>query len=254
MGSLDVERLIAGLLEETEAFAETVRGADPGLPVPTCPEWNVRDLVEHVGYAHHWSAALVERRATEFLPLEVGKPEGAAQWADWLREGAGRLVNAVREVGAGTVMWTFLGPRPAAFWVRRMLHDTLVHRADAAAAVGQKVEYRPELAADTISEGLDLLSAPGAAEAQPALGELRGRGERLLLRPTGPAAPQGWMITRTPEGVTWERGDGAADVTLGGDVTDLLLVFSRRLPPEDAKVEITGDAALLAHWLAHTAF
>ncbi|SEF86999.1 TIGR03083 family protein [Thermomonospora echinospora] len=250
MGSLDVEQLMAGLLEETGALAETVRDADPDLPVPTCPGWSLRDLVEHVGNAHRWGATLVERRSAEPPPPETQRPQGP----DWLREGAGLLVDAVRRTGAGTVVWTFLGPRPAAFWVRRMLHDTLVHRADATAAVGRKVGYRPELAADTISEGLELLSAPTSAQARPTLAELRGRGERLLLRPAEPAVRPGWMITRAPEGVRWERGDGPADVTLGGTVTELLLVFSRRLPPEKADVEITGDTALLDHWLARTAF
>jgi hypothetical protein len=33
-------------------FADRVRGADPSTPVPTCPEWNLGDLIRHVGGTH----------------------------------------------------------------------------------------------------------------------------------------------------------------------------------------------------------
>ncbi|MBA9007562.1 maleylpyruvate isomerase family mycothiol-dependent enzyme [Thermomonospora cellulosilytica] len=252
---LEVERLAAGLREETGRIADIVGGADPDLRVPTCPEWTVRDLVEHIGNAHRWTADLVERRLTEPPALDLAPaPSPAAEdWPGWLREGAALVLDAARRTGTETTVWTFAGPRPASFWIRRMLHDTLVHRADAAVALGVEVDYAPDLAADTLTEGLELLCLPLAAQARPAIAELRGTGERLLLSPADLDEP-GWLITRAPEGVTWERGDGPADVTLTGPVTDLVLVFTRRLPPDRARTEITGDTALLDHWLARTAF
>ncbi|MFF5970278.1 hypothetical protein ACFY7C_02015 [Streptomyces sp. NPDC012769] len=61
------------------------------------------------------------------------------------------------------------------------------------------------------------------------------------------------MITRAPEGPRWERGPVDADVVVSGTVADLMLVVSRRMPPGDGRVVVTGDDALLHHWLAHTA-
>lgn len=37
-------------------------------------------------------------------------------------------------------------------------------------------------------------------------------------------------------------------------VADLMLGCSRHLPLDDARVKVSGDAALLEHWLAHMAF
>ncbi|GAB2620530.1 hypothetical protein GCM10027168_60740 [Streptomyces capparidis] len=38
-----------------------------------------------------------------------------------------------------------------------------------------------------------------------------------------------------------------------GAVRDLLLLFTRRLTADDPAIVITGDDALMRHWLAHTA-
>jgi predicted lipid carrier protein YhbT len=54
--------------------------------------------------------------------------------------------------------------------------------------------------------------------------------------------------------VTWERRTVDADVVVTAPVGDLLLVFSRRTTPDDSRLTITGDRALLDHWWAHTAF
>ncbi|MFI0470660.1 hypothetical protein ACH347_41915 [Saccharopolyspora sp. 5N102] len=143
-------------------------------------------------------------------------------------------------------MWTFLGPWPAMFWLRRMLHDTTVHHADAALATGAAFEVAPDLAADAISEWLEVRSDPVAQTVKPDFAELRGAGQTLLLRPdTG----LGWLITRTPDGVRWTRATDTAATTLAGPAKDLLLVLTRRLP----MVTITGDRNLADHWLAHTA-
>jgi hypothetical protein len=40
------------LRRRDKPFADRVRGADPSTPVPTCPEWNLGDLIRHVGGTH----------------------------------------------------------------------------------------------------------------------------------------------------------------------------------------------------------
>jgi uncharacterized protein (TIGR03083 family) len=246
-------RLVDGLSEVTDAFAVAVAGADPQAPVPTCPDWRVRDLVGHIGQAYRWSAELVRSRAAAPPPdprdEDPGDPHG---WAEWLVASAADLIGAVTDTGPETVVWTFLGERPAWFWLRRMVADTAVHVADAAFAAGRPFTIAPDLATGAISEGLELISAAEAAALKPDLRELRGDGQTLLLRPTD--AGSGWLITRTPHGVTWECGTDDADVVVTAPVGDLLLAFSRRMTPDDPRLTITGDAALLHHWWTHTAF
>jgi uncharacterized protein (TIGR03083 family) len=250
---LDVDRLAAGLREVTAAFSDAVTGLDPHAPVPTCPEWRVRDLVGHIGQAHRWAAELVRTRAAAPVPdPREAEPGDPRDWPGWLRDGAADLIGALLiDTGPETPVWTFLGDRPARFWLRRMLADTAVHVADAAFAAGREFTIAPDLAADTISEGLGLISAAEAAGLKPELGELRGDGQTLQLRPED---AEGWLITRTPAGVTWERRTADADVVLAAPVRELLLVFSRRITPDDTLLTITGDRSLVDHWWAHTAF
>ncbi|HEY4453479.1 MAG TPA: maleylpyruvate isomerase family mycothiol-dependent enzyme [Pseudonocardiaceae bacterium] len=242
----------ARLREQTDAFAATAADLAPDAPVPTCPKWQARDLVAHIGQAHRWAADIVRAGAAAAPPdPRAGDPGAPSEWSAWLRAGAADLVDAVTETGPDRPVWTYVDERPAGFWLRRMLHDTLVHRADAALAAGVEFEVEPGLAADTISEALGLIGDPVAAQQLPSLVELRGTGQTLQFRPTEPEEP-GWLITRTPDGPVARRANADADVLVSGPVRDLLLVFSRRRPPSD--VTVTGDAELLDHWLARTAF
>src|SRR5262245_46939969 len=73
------------LRDQTVVFAQVVKGAEPSLRVPTCPDWLLRDLVGHIGQAPRWAAGIV--RTGEAAPVldprdeEPGPPEG---WTDWL--------------------------------------------------------------------------------------------------------------------------------------------------------------------------
>ncbi|HEX3782615.1 MAG TPA: maleylpyruvate isomerase family mycothiol-dependent enzyme [Pseudonocardiaceae bacterium] len=244
---MDIARLAEGLHEHTAGFAKAVTGADPDARVPTCPEWPLRVLVGHIGQAHRWVASIVRSGPSPVPDPFDADPGQPQEWSDWLRRGAEDLADTVLAAGEGPV-WTFFGPGPATFWLRRMLHDTTVHHADAALATGISFEVAPDLAADAISEWLELLSDPVTPTIKPAVVELRGTGQTLQLRPD---AGSGWLITRSPDGVRWARATDTADVTLAGPVGDLLLVLTRRLPA--GQVTITGDRDLADHWLAHTA-
>ncbi|GLY42664.1 hypothetical protein Amsp01_086870 [Amycolatopsis sp. NBRC 101858] len=243
---MDTTKLAEALHARTAAFAETVTGADPDARVPTCPDWPLRVLVGHIGQAHRWSAGIV-RSGPSPVPDPLDADPGAPDaWADWLRRGADDLAKTVLDAGE-TPVWTFFGEQPAKFWLRRMLHDTTIHHADAALTTGTTVEIAPDLAADAIGEWLEVLSDPVTASLRPGFAELHGTGQTLQLRPED---GEGWLITRG-RGVRWTRETSPADVTLTGPVQDLLLVLTRRRPAGD--VTITGDRALADHWLAHTA-
>ncbi|MDL4817534.1 maleylpyruvate isomerase family mycothiol-dependent enzyme [Actinomadura opuntiae] len=251
---LGAERIAEALRGHAGGIAAAVAGTDPDARVPTCPEWTLRDLVGHIGQAHRWAADFIRDGETD-LVTQVPRtaPDAPADWPGWLRDGADDLVRAFEADPGRTVAHPVMGPRPAAMWLRRMLHDTAVHHADAAFATGVAYEVAPDVAADGICEWLVLVSEPAAATFRPELAELRGRGETLALRPSEPSVP-GWVITRAPDGIAWERASRDGDLTIAGPVRDLMLVFARRLAPGDAEVKVTGDRALLDHWLARTAF
>lgn len=165
-------------------------------------------------------------------------------------------MEAVREAGAETAVWSWTEEQTAGFWLRRMVHDTAVHRADAELAVGRPFEISAELAADGISEWLGLLSCPKLAAGSPAIGKLRGHGQTLHFHATdgGLGEAGEWMVRRTPSGVMWEHGHGKGDVALRGPAAELLLVITRRLPMSDPGIQVLGNEQLIATWLELTAF
>lgn len=252
MDVLDTARMKTGIREHARGLAEAVAGAEPSARVPTCPEWVLRDLVRHVGQTHRWTTRLIRTGAAGSAersrhPL----PDSPADWPGWLRAGAEGLVSAFDANPDGTVEHAVLRDRPTRRWLRRMMHETFVHHADAAFAVGAPYALAPDLAADALGELLDLLAAAAATGFRSDLAELRGDGETIAVLPVEPDEP-GLLIVRTPDGLTCAADRDGGDATVSGPVQDLLLVFARRLPPDDARVKVSGDRALLDHWLART--
>jgi uncharacterized protein (TIGR03083 family) len=245
----------AALIDETEAFGELIRGADPALPVPTCPEWTIRQLFRHVGRGNRWAAQIVADERSEPLdPREVpdGKPpEDSDAAIDWLNAGAALVVEAVDAVGAHTSVWTFIGPRRADWWVRRRLHEVTVHRADAAIALDADYRLTPELAADGIDEWLERIAIEATGDASPLDA---GRTLHLHATDDGLGAAGEWSINGTDDGITFTHEHGKGDVALRGPATDLLLAVVRRHTAADAGLEIFGDTALWDGWLQRTPF
>ena len=243
------------LIEETAAFGELIRGADPATPVPTCPEWTLQQLFRHVGRGNRWAAQIVaDRRDTALNPREVrdGKPPDDRDAAiDWLNAGAALILDSVDDVGADTEVWTFIGPRPAQWWIRRRLHEATVHKADAAIALGIDVELAPEVAADGIDEWLERVAVETNAESAPL-----DAGRTLHLHATDDAlgAAGEWTITGTGDGIAWSHEHGKGDVALRGGAKDLLLAVVRRKSAADGGIEVFGDTAVWDGWLDRTPF
>lgn len=97
---------------------------------------------------------------------------------------------------------------------------------------------------------MEFAAADGDAEAL----ELRGAGRSIHLHATDPPEVLGgveaeWLIEFTDDGFNWARGHGKATVALRGGLTDLLLVFYRRLPHGQRPGDTAGGreaAGLLA--------
>ncbi|ULE34356.1 maleylpyruvate isomerase family mycothiol-dependent enzyme [Mycobacterium sp. IDR2000157661] len=245
----------AALLDQTRAFGDLIRNADPSTPVPTCPDWTLKQLFTHVGRGNRWAAQIVaERRYQPLDPREVrdGKPpddpDGAA---DWLNAGAEALVKAVDRVGPDCRVWTFLGSKPAGWWIRRRLHEVTVHHADATLALGVDYDLPAELAADAVSEWIELMTVQAKRSSPPV-----ERGRRLHMHATDEGlGPSGeWTVVNDEDGLWWSHEHGKGDVALRGRARDLLLVLVRRRRAADGDVEVLGDSAVWEGWLERTPF
>jgi uncharacterized protein (TIGR03083 family) len=251
----------SAFLEENRAFSELVRDADESTPVPTCPGWTLKQLLRHVGRGDRWAAQIVRDRLDESLDprsVEGGKPPpDPAAAISWLHGGAQRLVDAVELLGVETPVWTFLGPRPANWWIRRRLHEASVHRADAAIAVGSEYTLEPGLAADGITEWLERVAIQAGGEGAPLPLD---DGSSLHLHATDPGLGEAgeWTISVTGSGseagITWSHDHGKGSVALRGGATELLLAVTRRVSVADTGIEMFGDDAVWQNWLDRTPF
>ncbi|MFD5031428.1 maleylpyruvate isomerase N-terminal domain-containing protein [Streptomyces sp. NPDC058405] len=261
MTLLGHDRYCDQIIEQTDRLRAVLVGADLSVSVPSCPDWTLGQLARHVGGAHRWAETIVRTRAEEAVPDDQvpdaegpGDAEPAALDA-WLAEGAEKAAATLRAAGPDAPVWSWGWDRSAGFWARRMTHETVVHRADAALAAGIAYEAEPEVAADTIDEWLQCVAfaqAHGDAEAA----ELRGGGRSIHLHATD--APDGldaeWLIEFGEDGFSWRRGHEKATVALRGPLSDVLRVFYRRLPADSDRVEVLGDAKLLDFWLERASF
>jgi len=244
-------------VEENRIFSELLSNADDATEVPTCPGWTLQKLLRHVGRGDRWAAQIVRDRldhAPDLRSVEGGKPPpDPADATSWLRGGAQRLIDAVELTGVQTPVWTFLGPRPANWWVRRRLHEVAVHRADAAIALGSEFTLNADVAADGITEWLERVEIQAGSNGAP-LPLDDGNTIHLHATDTGLNEPGEWTIGVSGDKLSWSHEHGKGSVALRGAATQLLLAVLRRAPLGDTGIEIFGDETVWENWLECTPF
>jgi uncharacterized protein (TIGR03083 family) len=236
---MDYDAYLGELDTHGRALAIAVQRAGLDAPVPTCPEWDARALVDHVGMVHRWAAAHVRDAAQGARPeLEHAPADGVL---DWFRDGHAALVRTLRASGPDQPCWAFLAgaPKTATFWARRQAHETAIHRADAESATGSMPAFDPAFALDGIGELLEgFYGRPG--------GTLRCD-PPFTLRVAPTDADLSWHVTVGPDGREIVRdGAGEVDCTLSGPAPDLYLQLWNRAPANP--VTVTGDRSVVGRW------
>lgn len=246
---MEVAEHIAVLEEEGQRFAAAARTTGLDVHIPTCPEWNMLDLVRHLSEIHLWAAARVAKRTDklwlgDLSELTESWPDLAVFWpeddelVDWYLSTNANLVCALRDAPPDLECPTFLpAPSPLAMWARRQAHETAIHRFDAANAVGPASGYDPTFAADGVDELL-----MGIAPRRSGLPGSETQMMQVKAEDTGDR----WHLTMAPDGITTGRDEASADATLSGPASALYLVLWNR--EDDSSVTVTGDPGLLDVW------
>jgi len=214
--------------ERSSVFRAVVQSApDLGVQVPTCPEWTLLDLARHLGGGQRRWAAVVTAGPDGGAPAqsssEIGKAAPAEREAllEWLSESTQELLEALSEAGPDRGCWTWWGhsesPETTGAAGRHQVHEVAVHTYDAQLAAGAAV--------------VDVHAAEGPS----------------------------WRVTLSAEGASVSRLDvsasetgsdaAAADASVRGPASDLVLMFYGRIPLES--VELGGDVnvlTLLREW------
>lgn len=236
--------LVAAVRREGE---QLLAAAGQGLDewVPSCEEWNVEALVEHVASVYNNVVQLVTRRLTtpnwDKDPVPDGEP------LEVLRDLLDDLVEGLGECDPDTPVWNWASGSDdvAAFWARRMAHESSVHRFDAQVAHGIAQPIDAELAADGLDELIDVI------------------GPRVYRREKITDGPVGVVALESSDNGTWYvelRADGLArrDVVsepaavVRGTTSGLLLAAYGRIPWTTQ--DVSGDVDLLDAWSAQMHF
>ncbi|MFE6845290.1 maleylpyruvate isomerase family mycothiol-dependent enzyme [Streptomyces sp. NPDC057686] len=250
----------AAVAAETARFVAAVKAADLSTPVPTCPGWTLADLTQHVGSVHRWFTELLRRRIQQpptSRDVDLRLPADPEGLPDWLAASAAEAAEVFAAADLDAPMWAWGVDQHARFWVRRMLFETLVHRADAELALG----VTPHIDRATAVDGIDefLTNLPFASSFAPLTGQLRAPDRTIRFSCTdGDGDGNGdWLISLRPDGFALVA-DGAeprtADATVQGAAADLLLLLYGRLDRRSDAFRRLGDPDLLTHWFAHSAF
>jgi uncharacterized protein (TIGR03083 family) len=235
--------------QEIVRYVNALASADPGAPVPSCPDWTVLDLTRHLGTVHRWARKLVSERSQTRLPWAGLTNEADVFDARWLREGGEALVDALRAANPDEAMWAWGTDQHVRFWSRRQLHETFVHRLDLELASGATSYVDSAVACDAIDEFFANMKAD--RDISPRARD--GRGAEIFR--VSSTAPVGrWSVRLTPEGYDFVDTDEEADAELSGPAGDVLMAVLRRRDLARSGVTVSGDGSLADFWLAETAF
>ncbi|GGR73445.1 uncharacterized protein (TIGR03083 family) [Nocardioides luteus] len=222
------------ILGELQAeVANALKRADPDLPVPSCDDWSVGDLADHLAGIHHWAAAMARDEDEVPLPVPLDLVATYEEQAAELRttlatlgpERIGRTLSGLSEDGRG----------PVSFWFRRQVHETLIHLWDIRSAMGLAApEVSAELWADDVDEVLTVMYPR-----QVALKRIRKIVTFI-------------EVTATDVDRSWSIGapNAVQKVALAGSARELALLLWGRTSPRSAEVTVTGDGAALAEALS----
>jgi len=232
------EQYLHHLAVNGDQLSEIAATADLSTEVPSCPGWDLEQLLTHC--AGVWTLVADSIRAGERTAANSAAVAPRSPiLSDWHAAAVTDLHRLLADLGSDAEVWTFT-PRisTASFWMRRMANESAMHLWDAQGALGDPTPIDAEMAVDGIDEFLEHY----IGDRRPDI--FAGNGETLHLHSTD--AHGEWVITRTAEGIEVEHAHAKGDVAARGPASDLLLMVWGRKLPED--LEVFGEMSLLTEW------
>jgi uncharacterized protein (TIGR03083 family) len=234
---METREWIAAVGGQGERLAAAAERSGLDAPVPTCPDWAVRDLLLHTGSIHRWAGTFVGQALTE--PRDIDDLTHADDGLiEWFRDGVTELVHVLTAAPADLDCWRFMGDAssPLSFWARRQAHETTIHSVDAEVAAGLPSPIPSSLAADGVDELLcDFL---------PRGRRLRADEERSVLV-SATDTGDNWLVRFGPDRPSGARVAAAeADYTIAGTAEELYLALWNRRSWDG----LTADDELAGLW------
>ncbi|MFC7714563.1 maleylpyruvate isomerase family mycothiol-dependent enzyme [Nonomuraea recticatena] len=165
-------RLLECLAADYSLLRKAAAAGDPAAPVPSCPGWSAADLLTHITavYMHKTVTMRTGSYPDPWDPDLSGEPLAVLDAA----YGALTAEFATRPADSPALTW-FEPDQSVGFWIRRMAHESVIHRVDAELAAGLPVTPIPaDLAADGVDEVLTAFLAYEAAQSPEEFAAMEG--------------------------------------------------------------------------------
>ncbi|MBC7592794.1 MAG: maleylpyruvate isomerase family mycothiol-dependent enzyme [Kineosporiaceae bacterium] len=235
---MNTPALLVQLRTEIEQFGQLADATLPDSsrkPVPACEGMVLGELVRHVGSVHRVASQWVRegRRPTTWATA----PEAGDNLAAWARRGGADLLETLtrRHPAQQCSTWSATD-RTVGFWIRRMAHETAMHRVDACQAVDAPWSVNPQLATDGVAEALELWL--GTRLGSQVGGS--GRAVRLVASAGLGTKVVDWTVRPLMTLVEFGGDPAGADVTVTG-APAALWAWTWGRSDKDHPVNVVGD-------------
>ena len=245
--ALTYDRYRELMAKDYSRLLELTQSVDLTARVPACPDWDIEQLIRHT--------ALVYLQKAETIRTGV-KPQGrwvpedvlALDPVALLEHCYGRLTSEFdsHEPSDPAESWV-PEDQTVGFWIRRLAHETAIHRYDLEAALGDPRPIQPDLAVDGIDEVLTVMFERGRS-AQSADAAPESTSGNLVLESGGKT----WSVRLLPYDIEVSHEVGESpDEVISGDPNDILVWLWGR-EPLSTDLDDAGVAAELRRRLAAT--
>jgi uncharacterized protein (TIGR03083 family) len=243
---------------ESRRFRDVLAGCDLDAPVPSCPDWDARALLDHLtGVQWHWGTVVRERITEDGELAPPPFPQEREALLSAYDDASAALQAALRDTDPDTEVWMWAEDKRVGFIARRQALEAAVHRMDAELAAGVPVTaVEPALAADGVQEVLDVMYG-----GCPPWGSFEPLGPHAVVRCTDTGDEVALVLGRftgtDPDGTTYDEPDlsvraadpeAEASAVISGTGDDLLAWLWHRRGRES--VTMTGDDTTIGELLA----
>lgn len=238
---------LSAMRADGSALRSAAGEVDPAVPVPSRPQWTMRDLLHHLGSTYRW----VNAHATRGVTAQPDPPlssyleeEPAEDIAAWWDVQFAIIITTLDALDADAPAWNWAPQaKRAGFWHRRTAHETAIHRWDAQFATINAEPIEPKLAADGISEVLDTWLPAGRRKGPTDVGG--------VIRLSATDLDHDWLVRLRPGGgialldidTLLDTDEHRQRAAVRGSASDLLLVLYGRIDPD--VLDLVGDERLL---------
>jgi len=250
---MDVSDYIGFVAAEGALFAAAADQGELSVRIAPCPDWDMGDLVRHLGMIHLWAAANVAFPGSDWLDVEE-LPDLVRYWpaltgdsgeypddtdlVAWYRDTLANLIEVLKSAPADVAASTFLpAPTPLTMWARRQASEIAIHRFDAEQARGITSHFDPQFATDMLDE----LMCGFAPRPRPL-----DLDDPEVIHVHAEDTGEHWYLTIGSERTETSRQGDHADLTLTGTAADLYVLLWNRAP--ESSVAMSGNTDLMDLW------